>query len=44
MEIFFSILEELFNGKVFVFSDFLVVNRYGEEVDEEISFYIFNYN
>lgn len=44
METFLSTLEELFNGKALVSSDLLAVNRYGEEADEEISFYTFNHN
>lgn len=39
MEMFLSTLEESFDGKVLISSDLLAVNRYGEQADEEISFY-----
>lgn len=37
MESFLSSLEELFHCKALISSDLLAVNRYGEQVDEEIS-------
>ena len=43
MEAFLNTLEELFNGKVLISSDLLAVNRYGEQADEEISFYTCNH-
>lgn len=39
METFLSTLEELFHCKVLTSSDLLAMNRYGEQADEEISFY-----
>ena len=39
IEMFLCALEELFDGKVLISSDLLAVNKYGEQADEEISFY-----
>ena len=43
METFLSTLEELFNCQVLISSDILAMNRYGEQADEEISFYTCNH-
>lgn len=39
METFLSSLEEFFHCQVLISSDLLAMNRYGEQADEEISFY-----
>ena len=43
MESFLNTLEKLFNCEALISSDLLAMNRYGEQVHEEISFYTCNH-